>query len=80
MTARSTAAVQICRYGASVHSRGLTHGRTGNISVRLDPDRILVTPTGSSLGDLDPDRLSVVDQVGRHLEGPPPLDPTGMVQ
>ncbi|WP_434058850.1 class II aldolase/adducin family protein, partial [Escherichia coli] len=33
----------------SIFTRGLTHGRTGNISVRWQ-DSILVTPTGSSLG------------------------------
>ncbi|HEX3931792.1 MAG TPA: class II aldolase/adducin family protein [Nocardioides sp.] len=72
MTRRASAAEQICRYAASVHRRGLTHGRTGNISVRLDQDRLLVTPTGSSLGDLTPDRLAVVDLAGRHLEGAAP--------
>ena len=33
----------------SLYARGLTHGSTGNISIRLG-DRWLVTPTGSSFG------------------------------
>ena len=37
--------------------RGLTFGGSGNISVRLD-DGWLMTPTGSSMGDLDPARLA----------------------
>ena len=65
MTSVSTAAEQVCLYGASVHRRGLTHGRTGNLSVRVDPDRLLVTPTGTSLGELRPDDLSAVDLTGR---------------
>ena len=55
----------------SLFERGLTHGSTGNISVRCD-DRILVTPTGSSLGTVEPDELAVVDREGRHLDGPAP--------
>ncbi|MEQ6897075.1 3-oxo-tetronate 4-phosphate decarboxylase [Microbacterium sp. KR10-403] len=52
-------------------ARGLTHGSTGNISVRVG-DRVLMTPTGVSLGTVAPDHLSVVDLSGRHLGGPPP--------
>ncbi|GAA2143923.1 class II aldolase/adducin family protein [Actinomadura napierensis] len=62
---------QIAALGASFHARRLTHGRTGNISARLD-DGFLVTPTGKSLGDLDSDELSLVALDGRHLDGPRP--------
>jgi ribulose-5-phosphate 4-epimerase/fuculose-1-phosphate aldolase len=61
----------ICTTGASLFNRGLTHGSTGNISVRLD-DGWLMTPTGSSLGALDPARLSKLDGNGRLLSGDPP--------
>ena len=50
---------------------GLAHGATGNISVRLE-DGLLVTPTNSSLGRLDPARLARLDRDGRHIEGDPP--------
>lgn len=59
------------RVAHAIHRRGLTHGRTGNLSVR-DGDRILVTPTGVSLADVDGDALSVLDAEGRHLDGPRP--------
>jgi ribulose-5-phosphate 4-epimerase/fuculose-1-phosphate aldolase len=52
-------------------ARGLTHGSTGNLSVRLG-DGYLMTPTGSSLGELDPARLSRLDSTGHHLDGDPP--------
>ena len=44
---------EICRVGASLFNRGLTHGSTGNISVRLADGGWLMTPTGSSLGMLE---------------------------
>jgi 3-dehydro-4-phosphotetronate decarboxylase len=55
----------------AISRHGLTHGRTGNVSVRL-PVGFLVTPTGCSLESVLPDDLSVVDLSGRHLEGPRP--------
>jgi ribulose-5-phosphate 4-epimerase/fuculose-1-phosphate aldolase len=62
---------EIAALGASFFERGLTFGRTGNISVRLG-DEVLVTPTGSSLGRLDPDALSSIDLDGTHTDGPKP--------
>jgi 3-dehydro-4-phosphotetronate decarboxylase len=62
---------QVVDLGASLFARRLTFGRTGNISVR-DGAHILVTPTGASLGALDPDGLSVIDERGRHVDGPKP--------
>ena len=58
--------------GASLFNRGLTHGSTGNISVALADGGWLMTPTGSSLGTLDPARLSKLDATGRHLDGDKP--------
>jgi len=62
---------QMCEVGTSIHGRGLTHGATGNISVRLD-DGWLLTPTGSNLGNLDPDSLSRLDEDGNHMAGDKP--------
>jgi len=63
---------QICAAGASLFNRGLTHGSTGNISLRLQDGGWLMTPTGSSLGTLDPARLSKLDATGRLVSGDPP--------
>lgn len=62
---------RIVELGASLFSRKLTFGRTGNISVRIGDD-ILLTPTGASLGALAPDALSVIDTAGVHRGGPKP--------
>jgi len=67
----STLREDLCRTAKSIFDRGLTHGSTGNLSARCD-DGWLLTPTGSSLGHLDPARLSKLDWNGRHLSGDAP--------
>jgi len=62
---------EICELGRSIFQRGLTHGSTGNISARCG-DGWLLTPTGSSLGRLDPGRLSKLDWSGKLLSGDAP--------
>ncbi|HUC45086.1 MAG TPA: 3-oxo-tetronate 4-phosphate decarboxylase [Hyphomicrobiaceae bacterium] len=62
---------EICELGRSLFRRGLTHGSTGNISARC-ADGWLLTPTGSSLGRLDPGRLSKLDWSGKLLSGDAP--------
>lgn len=62
----------ICRIAQSLFERGLTHGSTGNISARLPDGGWLMTPTGSSLGRLDPGRLSKLDIAGAHVGGDKP--------
>lgn len=63
---------EICRIAASLFERGLTPGSSGNISVRLPDGGALMTPTGSSLGRLDPSRLSRLDAAGALLAGDKP--------
>lgn len=63
---------QLCELGLSLYQRGLTHGSTGNLSVRLDDGCIAVTPTGVCMGRLDPAQLSILDSQGEHLSGPKP--------
>jgi ribulose-5-phosphate 4-epimerase/fuculose-1-phosphate aldolase len=63
---------QICTMAKSVFDRGLTGGASGNISLRLEDGGLLVTPTGSSFGTLDPGRLSRLDAAGRLLSGDAP--------
>ncbi len=62
----------IVRVGASLFNRGLTHGSTGNISAALPDGGWLMTPTGSSLGTLDPARLSRLDASGKLIDGDKP--------
>lgn len=64
---------QICLLAKSMFDRGLTGGSTGNISARTEDGGLLVSPTGSSFGRLDPAELSRFDAAGRHIGG---LTPT----
>ncbi len=63
---------RICSVGASLFRRGLTFGSTGNISVRHPDGGWLMTPTNASLGELDPARLSRLDETGALIEGDKP--------
>lgn len=72
MTVESKLRERVCSAGASLFNRGLTHGSTGNISVALPDGGWLMTPTGSSLGTLDPARLSKLDSSGKLVDGDAP--------
>lgn len=63
---------QLCELGLSLYNRGLTHGSTGNLSARLPDGNIIVTPTGSSLGRLTPEGLSVISPQGELISGAKP--------
>ena len=56
----------------SLFNRGYATGGAGNVSLLLPNGNILATPTGSSLGRLNIDRLSVVSMEGEHLSGDKP--------
>lgn len=62
---------EIAWFGKSMFDRGLTGGSSGNISVRIDGGW-LMTPTGSSLGNLDPAKISKLDEAGQLVSGDPP--------
>lgn len=62
---------EIVRLARSMFERGLTFGSSGNISVALD-DGWLMTPTGSSFGNLDPADISRLDGSGKHVSGGKP--------
>jgi len=61
----------MARHGQSLHARGYAPGTSGNISARLDFG-ILITPTNSCLGRIDPGRISKVAPDGRVLAGDSP--------
>ena len=52
---------RLCTLARSLYDRGLTHGSTGNVSARTDDGGLLVSPTGTSFGRLDPARLARFD-------------------
>lgn len=60
---------EVCTVGQWIHQKGYIASTDGNISVRLDPRRILTSPTGMSKGLMQPDDLVVVDSEGKKIHG-----------
>jgi ribulose-5-phosphate 4-epimerase/fuculose-1-phosphate aldolase len=69
-------AIRLCHLARSLFDRGLTPGRSGNLSARLADNSVLVTPSGSSLRDLMPSGLSRVSPHGVLVSGPEPSKET----
>lgn len=61
----------LVKLGASLFNRGYCVGSAGNISVRLS-DGYLITPTNSSLGSLQADKISKLDHNWQHIGGDHP--------
>src|SRR5919197_688091 len=59
----------ICRFGKLLHERGYVAATDGNLSVLLDADTILCTPTMICKGMMEPEDLVMVDMSGRHVSG-----------
>lgn len=79
MTTETKMRDDIAKPAKSMFYRGMTVGSSGNISVRMD-DGWLMTPTGSSFGDLDPARLSLLGPQGELLGGDKPTKETFLHQ
>jgi L-fuculose-phosphate aldolase len=60
---------EIIKIGKTLHQRGFIAACDGNVSVRLDRDRILVTPSGMSKGAMRASDLVIVDMEGRKTRG-----------
>jgi ribulose-5-phosphate 4-epimerase/fuculose-1-phosphate aldolase len=61
----------IVRLSRALFERGFSVGSAGNISALVD-DGMLITPTNSCLGFLDPERISKLDRAGKHVSGDAP--------
>jgi L-fuculose-phosphate aldolase len=69
MSTRAELAGWIVRASHALHQRGWVANHDGNVSVRLDDGRFLVTPTAISKLDVREGNLAVVDVAGRPVEG-----------
>jgi L-fuculose-phosphate aldolase len=54
--------IDTCR---KMNALGINQGTSGNISVRLDADRFLMTPSGMPYADMRPEDVPVMDMDGR---------------
>ncbi|HSM86939.1 MAG TPA: class II aldolase/adducin family protein [Candidatus Limnocylindrales bacterium] len=56
-------------FGRMLHHQGFVAATDGNLSVRMDDDRIMITPTGVSKGMMRPEEMVIVDMQGKKLSG-----------
>jgi L-fuculose-phosphate aldolase len=69
MTTESSLRADIVEVGRRMYARGYTASNDGNISVRLGPDRLLMTPKSVCKGFMTPDMMCVTDLDGRKIQG-----------
>lgn len=60
---------QLCEYGRRAYDKGLVAANDGNLSVRLDENQVLCTPTLQCKGFLKPEDICTVDLDGKHVAG-----------
>jgi L-fuculose-phosphate aldolase len=61
--------IDLVRFGQMLHAQGFVAATDGNLSVRLDSNRVMVTPSGFSKGMLQPEDMVIVDLEGKKLRG-----------
>lgn len=59
----------LVEFGRMLHNQGYVAATDGNLSVRIDDERLMVTPTGFSKGMMQPEDMVIVDLEGRKLSG-----------
>lgn len=59
---------EICEIGKRIYNRGYVAANDGNISVKIDRNGVLCTPTGVSKGFMTPDMICKVNMEGETLE------------
>src|SRR3978361_459468 len=78
MSSESSLRADIVEVGRRMYARGYTASNDGNISVRLDPGRLLMTPKSVCKGFMTPEMMCVTDLNGRKIEGE--RDPSSEIQ
>src|SRR5579862_1673520 len=69
MATESSLRADVVEVGRRLYARGYTASNDGNISVRLGPDRLLMTPKSVCKGFMTPDMMCITDLDGRKLQG-----------
>jgi L-fuculose-phosphate aldolase len=79
VTADEQLRADICEVGRRLWWRGFVASNDGNISVRIAPDRLLMTPTNVSKGFMTPDMMVVTDLDGTLVAGAPGRKPSSEI-
>ena len=60
---------ELVRFGLMLHENGFVAATDGNLSVRLEDNRVMITPSGFSKGMMRAEDMVIVDPTGRKLQG-----------
>jgi L-fuculose-phosphate aldolase len=60
---------EVCDIGRRIYNRGFAAANDGNISFRIDENRVVCTPTGICKGFMKPEDLCIVDMSGNQIAG-----------
>lgn len=60
---------EICEIGKRIYNKGMVAANDGNISVKINENEFLCTPTGVSKGFMTPDYICKVDKKGNLIRG-----------
>ena len=71
---------QICEIGKRIYDRGMVAANDGNISVKINDNEFLCTPTGVSKGFMTPDYICRVDKEGNVLEANGSFKPSSEIK
>ena len=71
---------QICDIGKRIYDKGMVASNDGNISVKLNDNEFLCTPTGVSKGFMTPEYICKVDRDGKVLEANPGFKPSSEIK
>ena len=71
---------QICEIGKRIYDRGMVAANDGNISVKINDNEFLCTPTGVSKGFMTPDYICRVDKNGNVLEANGSFKPSSEIK
>ena len=71
---------QICEIGKRIYDKGMVAANDGNISVKLNDNEFLCTPTGVSKGFMTPEYICKVDANGKVIQANPGFKPSSEIK
>ena len=71
---------QICDIGKRIYNRNMVAANDGNISVKINDNEFLCTPTGVSKGFMTPEYICKVDKNGQVIQANPGFRPSSEIK
>ena len=71
---------QICDIGKRIYNKGMVASNDGNISVKLNDNEFLCTPTGVSKGFMTPEYICKIDKDGNVLQANKGFKPSSEIK